>query len=333
MSAATASQASPRAAGPGLAAPANRAGRKNAQNASGGTRRGGIRLTWWGTPWMFLAFGLTIVGLFTVFPFVNTVILAFTDATRLRAGEFNGLDNFTRMWADERFWTALLNSSLYTVVVVPLMVLLPLLLALLVNTTLPAAGFFRTAYYIPVVASAVAVGIIWTWLLDSRGLVNQTLAALQVISAPIPFLSDRWLLLFSAMAVTVWKGLGYYMVIYLAALTNVNRELYDAASVDGAGRWRQFWSVTVPGVRTTMVLVGVLSSVAAFRVFTEIYVLSGNSGGPGGKAMSMVMLIQREGTGLDAQVGYSSAISLVMFVITIGLMIAVLKVQGKGEPE
>lgn len=289
--------------------------------------------TWWGTPWLFLAFGLIIVGVFTLLPFIQTMYLSFTDATRLKSGQFVGLDNFIELFHDPRFWNALLNSSLYVIVVVPLMVLLPLLLAMLVNSKVPFASFFRTSYYIPVIASVVAVGLIWTWMLDSRGLVNGILKALHIITEPIPFLSDRWLLLFSSMGLTVWMGLGYYMVIYLAALTNVSQDLYEAAALDGAGAWRKFWSVTVPGVRNTMVLVGMLSAVAAFRVFTEVYVLSGNSGGPGGKDITIVMLIQREGSGLDAQVGYSSAISLVMFVITIGLMIAVLKGQGKDSSE
>lgn len=283
------------------------------------------------TPWLFLALGLTIVGLFTAFPFLNTLVLAFTDATRLGGGSFNGIDNFVRMAEDPRFWTALVNSTVYVVVVVPLLVVLPLFMALLVRTSLPGVSFFRTSYYVPVVASMVAVGVMWSWMLDSRGLVNQTLQAMGWITAPIPFLADRWLLLFSAMIVTVWKGLGYYMVIYLASLTNISSELYDAAATDGAGWWRRLWSVTIPGVRNTMVLIGVLSAVAAFRVFTEIYVLSDNTAGPGGSAMTMIMLIQREGTGLDAQVGYASAISLVLFVITIGLMIAVLKLQSKED--
>jgi len=268
---------------------------------------------------------------FTVFPFFNTVVLGFTDATRLGGGQFIGLENFSRMLQDDRFWTALFNSMLYMVVVVPCMVVLPLFLAMLVNTKLPGAGFFRTSYYVPVVSSTVAVGIMWSWMLDSQGLVNQTLEALGVITAPVPFLTDRWLLLASAMLVTVWTGLGWYMVVYLAALANVGKDLYDAAAMDGAGWWRRFASVTVPGVRNTMVLVAALSSVAAFRVFTEIYVLSGNSAGPGGADMTMVMLIQRVGTGLDADVGYASALSIVVFLITIGLMIATLKMQTKGD--
>ncbi|HEY9329559.1 MAG TPA: sugar ABC transporter permease, partial [Streptomyces sp.] len=281
------------------------------------------------TPWVFMAIALLSEGIFTVFPFLNTIVLAFTDATRLRGGKFVGFDNFTRMWDDERFWRALENSTLYMVVVVPCMVFLPLLLAMLVNTKLPGAGFFRTAFYVPVVSSTVAVGIMWTWLLDPQGLVNQTFKALGFISEPIPFLTDRWLLMGSAMFVTIWTGLGWYMVIYLAALTNVSKDLYDAAAMDGAGWWRRFFSVTIPGVRNTMVLIAALSSVAAFRVFTEIYVLSGNSAGPGGSALTLVMLIQRVGTGLDAEVGYASALSIVVFVITIGLMIAVLRMQNR----
>ncbi|MEV0007092.1 sugar ABC transporter permease [Streptomyces sp. NPDC051840] len=281
------------------------------------------------TPWIFMAVALLSEGIFTVFPFLNTIVLAFTDATRLRGGQFTGFDNFTRMVHDDRFWTALENSALYMVVVVPCMVFLPLLLAMLVNTKLPGAGFFRTTYYVPVVSSTVAVGIMWSWLLDSQGLVNQTLEALGFISRPIPFLTDHWLLMGSAMFVTVWTGLGWYMVIYLAALTNVSKDLYEAAALDGAGWWRRFVSVTIPGVRNTMVLVAALSSVAAFRVFTEIYVLSGNSAGPGGSAMTIIMLIQRVGTGLDADVGYASALSIVVFVITIGLMIAVLRMQTR----
>lgn len=285
----------------------------------------------WATPWGFLAIGLGIAGVFTAFPFFNTIILAFTDATRLRPGTFNGLENFQRMAEDPRFWTAMGNSALYMVGVVPSLVLLPLLLALLVRSQIAGMAVFRTVYYLPVITSMVAAAVMWSWMLDARGLVNQILQTLGVITAPIPFLTERWLLLMSAMIVTVWKGLGFYMVIYLAALTNVSNDLYEAAAIDGAGAWRKFWAVTVPGVRSTMVLVAALSAVSAFRVFTQIYVLSDNTAGLGGKAMSMVMLIQREGTGLEGRVGYASAISLVMFVLTIGLMIATLRLQNPKE--
>ena len=260
---------------------------------SGGGVSNRIRRNGVATPWLFLSVALVVTILFSIVPFLQTIMYSFTNARRLGSWKFVGLDNFIEMAHDERFWTALQNSALYVVVVMPAMVFLP--------------------------------------LLDSRGMVNSLLQALGWITSPVPFLTDRWLLLISSMIVTIWKGVGYYMVIYLAALTNIPTDLYEAASIDGAGAWHQFWSVTIPGVRNTMVLIAALSSVAAFRVFTEIYVLSNNTAGIGGKGMTMVMLIQREGTGLDAQVGYSSAISLVMFLITVGLMIASLRMQMEDE--
>ncbi len=159
------------------------------------------------------------------------------------------------------------------------------------------------------------------------------LKALKIISKPVPFLTDRWGVLFSSMFVTIWRlqGLGYYMVIYLTALANIDESLYEAASLDGAGPVRQFIFVTMPGVRSTMMLIMMLSTIAAFRVFNEIYVLTNGSAGPGGMDMTMSMLIKREGTGIQARTGYASAISIVVLVI-VGVMLIVQQiVQKRGE--
>ncbi|MFK4267504.1 carbohydrate ABC transporter permease [Streptomyces milbemycinicus] len=296
------------------------------------SRRGGTVLAthrWFLTPWLFLLPGLTVIVLMVMVPFANTLGLAFTDSTLLRQGQYVGWENFHRMFADERFTTALLNSTLYTVCVVPCMVVLPLVLATLVSGAGRLSGFFRTTMYLPVVMSPVVVGLIWTNMLDKRGLVNALFDTLHLVTESVPFLSDRWLLLFSAMFVTVWTGLGYYMVIYLAALANIDQSLYDAAAMDGAGVVRTFLNVTVPGVRSTMTLIAVLSSVAAFRVFGEIYVLTGGTGGVGGGDLTMTMLIQREGTGLQARTGYAGAISLFMFVVLGALLLVQLAVQRR----
>ncbi|NEE02641.1 carbohydrate ABC transporter permease [Phytoactinopolyspora halotolerans] len=303
-----------------------------APKGSRNTRKSSLRTHQrWYVPWLFLAFGLTITITFILFPFFNTLGLAFTDATLLRDGQFTGLENFRRMFDDPRFTTALLNSTLYVICVVPFMVVLPLILAALVAGKGRLLGFFRTSYYLPVVMSVVIIGLIWTNLLDSRGLVNSLLQWIGAIDSPIPFLTDRWLLLFSAMMVTVWSGLGYYMVIYLAALANIDQSLYDAASVDGAGTVRTFLSVTMPGVRSTMMLIAMFSSIAAFRVFGEVYVLTGGTGGVGGRNVTMTMLIQSEGTGLQAETGYAGAISLAMFVIMGALLLAQLWYQRREE--
>ncbi len=271
----------------------------------------------WYTPYLLVLPAVVWVLVFALWPFLNTVILAFTDARPLRPATFVGLENFAKLFEDERFGYALTTSLVYVVVCVPLLTFLPLLLAMLVHAKIPGIGFFRTTFYFPVIASAVVVAIVWEFLFSGSGTINAALKFFGLADRPIEFLSDRWLLIGCAIGLTVWKGLGYYMVVYLAALGNVGRELHEAAAMDGAGRWRRFWSVTVPGVRGPMMLVSVLVCVGAMRVFTELYVLSNGSGGPGGRAMSMVMLIQSMGKGLNGQVGYASAISLVLFLLTL----------------
>ncbi|EGG47391.1 MULTISPECIES: carbohydrate ABC transporter permease [Streptomyces] len=281
------------------------------------------------SPWLFAAPGLLITAVFILYPFVSTVINSFTDRRTLLPGHYVGLANFRELLHDDMFWIGLRNSTVYVLGVVPALVILPLLLALLVQRNIPGITFFRSAFYTPVVASVVVVGLIWVWLLDERGLVNSLLEAVGV--GKVGFLSDQWLLLFSAMTVTVWKGLGYYMIIYLAALANVPRELHEAAAVDGAGAVRRFLTVTVPAVRSTMVLVAALSSVAAFKVFSEVYLMAGPNGGPAGEDTTLVMLVQRTGTGLSGRVGYASALSLVVFVVAVVLMLLVLRADRREE--
>ena len=283
------------------------------------------------TPWLLVAPALVWLVVFNIWPAINTVVLAFTNAKPLGGGHFVGLDNFARMLDDGQLADALVNSIVYMLICIPVLTIGPLLIAVLVEKKLPGITFFRTAFYTPVVASAVVVALIWGWLLADRGLVNGVAQQLRVISGPLPFLTDRWLLLFSAVSLTVWKGLGYYMVIYLSALGNVSRELHEAAAVDGAGPVRRFLAVTVPGVRRSMVLVSILIAVSALRVFSELYVLSGGTGGPGGRDTSMVMLIQMYSRGFSGQLGYASALSLVLFAVTVGPMLVLLWINRKAD--
>jgi multiple sugar transport system permease protein len=284
----------------------------------------------WFTPWLLLLPAAAWLLVFNIWPSVNTVILAFTNAKPLGGGHFVGLANVARMLDDRQLADALLNSIVYMLVCLPLLTVLPLLLAVLVEKKVPGITFFRTAFYTPVVASAVVVALIWGWLLNDHGLVNGIAQQLRVVAAPVPFLTDRWLLLLSAVSLTVWKGLGYYMIIYLSALGNVGRELHEAAAVDGAGPVRRFLAVTVPGVRNTMLLVSILISVSALRVFSELYVLSGGTGGPGGRDASVVMLIQMYSRGFSGHLGYASALSLVLFGLTVGPMLLLLRVNRKA---
>ncbi|MEV1169959.1 sugar ABC transporter permease [Nonomuraea sp. NPDC049784] len=286
-----------------------------------------VRTHAWFTPWLLCLPAIVFLLVFNVWPALNGWVLAFTNAKLLTGGEFTGLENFGQMLDDEQLASALLNAVVYLAVCLPVLLLLPLGLALLVEKKLPGITFFRTVFYTPVVASAVVVGLIWTWLLDDNGAINSMAKSLGFISDSIPFLTDRWLVILSAITLTIWKGLGYYMVIYLSALGSVPPELHEAAAVDGAGAWRRFWAVTVPGVRNTMLLVAVLITVGALRVFSELYILTNGTGGVGGDASSVVMLIQMYARGFSGNLGYASALSLLLFFITLGPLLVLARLN------
>ncbi|ATG52507.1 ABC transporter permease [Brachybacterium vulturis] len=286
----------------------------------------------WYIPWVLVAPALIWVIVFALWPFLNTIVLSFTDARPLTGGSFVGLENYLDLLGDQRFWNAIVTSLAYVVLSVPFLTFLPLLLALLVEKQIPGISAFRTSFYFPVIASVVVVGLIWTWLFDSRGIINETLEFIGLIQEPIPFLASRWGLILTAVLLTVWKGLGYYMVVYLAALGNVGRELHEAAAMDGANGLRRLFSVTIPGVRGAMFLVSVLITVSAMRVFTELYVLSNGSGGPGGAAASVVMLVQQTGSGLQGRLGYASAVSVALFLLTIGPLLLVAYLNRGEKP-
>ncbi|MEI5520428.1 sugar ABC transporter permease [Streptomyces brasiliscabiei] len=287
---------------------------------------------WW-LPWLWMSPAIIGISVFGLYPFLNTLLLSFTDAKPLGgAASFVGLDNYTRMLGDSDFWLATRNSVLYALIVVPLMVLLPLMLAVLVEKNLPGIGFFRSAFYTPVLASSVVVGLSWQWLLSDQGLVNTWLEKAHIIRSAIPFLSDSWLILLCAMGLTLWKGLGWYMIFYLAALGNVPKELHEAAAVDGAGAIRRFWHVTMPGVRTSMMLVGTLTGIGSLRVFTEIYMLGGATGGPGGADRTLPFYIRDIALDpLTGNAGYGSAVSVALFVLTLGLTLLAQRLTKEDE--
>lgn len=269
----------------------------------------------WYVPWMFLLPSLLVLLVFLWGPALNTSVLAFSDATALGGGELTGLENFRRLAADDEFLNAIGNTLRFMAFTVPLLVMLPLLLALLVDSKMPGMGFFRTVFFTPVVASMVVVALIWDWMLRSDGLVNFVLERLQVINEPVGWLTDPQLVIFSIGVVTVWKGLGYYMVLYLAGLQNISGDVYEASKVDGAGPIRTLWSITIPLMAPTMVLVGSLSAISALKVFTEVFVMTG--GGPNRASETLVLYIFESGITPGQELGYASAMSLVLFAVVL----------------
>lgn len=287
--------------------------------------------SWW-TPLLWTAPVVISVVVFAFVPFLNTVGLSVTNARPLGGLVSNvGLRNYTQLLSSPEFWNATLNSVLYALVAVPLLVMLPLLLACLVFKKIPFIGLFRSAFYLPAVASTVVVALAWQFLLRSDGPINSVLQNLGAIQQAIPFLSDRWILMFSAIALTVWKGLGFYMVLYIAALGNVDPALHEAAEVDGAGAVRRFWHITLPGVRVMMYLVGVLSAIGSLRVFSEIFILGGPTGGIGGENQTLPFFIREVGLSSDGNLGLGSAASVLLFALTLGLILLSQRISARNE--
>jgi multiple sugar transport system permease protein len=204
---------------------------------------------------------------------------------------FVGLDNYRAALSDPSVRQAFLNILIFLVINVPLTVVLSLVLATALNGAIPFRTFFRVAYYVPFVTASVAVVGVWLFLFSSSGLVNNALGSL----APTPswLINQSWAMPSIAIYVT-WKQLGFFILLYLAALQNVPKELYEAAAVDGASRLRSFWAVTVPGVRPATALVTLLAIITGANLFTEPYLLTGG-GGPNGRSASPVLLMYQSG--------------------------------------
>jgi putative chitobiose transport system permease protein len=279
------------------------------------------RINW--TPYLFLAPALFILGLTVFLPALQAFYLSFTEYEPI-SGEatWEGLANFERLLKDEVFWLTIRNTVIYLVGVVPILVFFPLLLAILVNQKLKGISFFRAAYYVPVIISMVVAGIAWKFIYAENGLLNQILKTIGIPA--IPWLTSPALALFSVMVVTIWKGLGYYMTIYLAGLQSIPADLYEAAAIDGSDGYTKHWDITIPLMRPYMLLVGVISAIAATKVFEEVYVMT--QGGPQNSSKTVVYYLYQQGFGsTNPNLSYACTIGLVLFLLIFILSILNLK--------
>ena len=267
------------------------------------------------TPYLFLAPALALIGVFVVYPILAVVYYSFTDYDIVRPPVWVGLQNFQRILGDETFWLALTHSLIY-LVVTPTLIALSIVLAIVVNRRLPGIHIYRALYFVPAVGGSIAIGLSWRWLFDRNGFINGVLQTLGVIDTPIQWLAEPGLVLPIAMLLTVWAGIGYYSVIFLAGLQNIPEELYDAARIDGCNDLQKHWHVSLPGLRPQIVFVAVISSLAALKVFDEIYVLTGATGGILDSGVTMVFYLGRQAVRLD-HAGYAAAVAIVLLAITL----------------
>jgi multiple sugar transport system permease protein len=263
--------------------------------------------------WALLFLAPTLIGLaiLSAGPILATLAISLTKWDLLRAPQFVGLDNFVALASDDRFLKALRNTAFYTAVSVPLGMVLALFLALALNQTIRGIAWIRTAYFLPVVTSTIAIALVWQWIYSPEsGLLNQFLGIFGI--APQKWLSDPTLALPSIVAMSVWQGLGTDVIIFLAGLQAIPTELLDAASVDGAGRWARFRNIVLPLLTPSIFFTGVLSLIDSFQVFDQIFVLQRPR--PSDATITVVYFIYENGFKFF-KMGYATAASWILFLI------------------
>jgi putative chitobiose transport system permease protein len=273
------------------------------------------------TAWGFLLPALVLLALSVLLPAAMALVMSFS-----RSGldvseplQFVGLANIRRLLSDPMFLRVATTTFLYLVGVVPPIVLGSLALAVLVNRTLPGIHVFRGAFYTPVLVSLVVAAIAFRWLYAENGLVNSWLTTLLGSRfEPVGFLTDPRLALPSVMLVTLWKGLGYYMVIFLAGLQGISPDLYEAAALDGSEGWRRHLDITLPLLRPYVTLVAVISAIGATKVFEEVFLMT--QGGPADSTRTIVYYVYDQAFG-ELEIAYACTIGLALFLIVLVLSV------------
>ncbi len=266
---------------------------------------------WWG--YLFVAPSIIGLVILNIYPFIQSIILSFTKSRAFGAIEFIGLDNYIDMFQDDMFWRANLNTLNFAILTVPLGIFIALILAVMLNSQIKGRGIFRTIYFLPMVVSATAIAMIWKWIMNSSyGILNQ------LLNTDIGWLTDSRFVLLSTALVTIWSNIGYDAILLLAGLQNISTSYYEAASLDGAGKVRQFFNITIPMLSPTIFVVLILRLMNSLKVFDLIYMMVGSSNPAMLDAQTLMYLFYRESF-VSSNKGYGSAIA-VWTVLIIGIV-------------
>lgn len=276
--------------------------------------------------YIFVLPAVILLAAFLIYPALQTIRYAFTDYNIMRPDNirFCGLNNFIELFHDGDFWTAVKNTLQFTVLVVPFQTLLALGLAMLISSRRRGVAIFRAAYFSPQVTSMVVVAILWTVLYNPNpesGLLNALLVSLGL--NPCGFLNDPNTAMNSIVFMSAWQGAGYQMLIFLAGLQGIPKDQYEAASIDGADKWKQFLYVTLPGLKNVMKYVVMITLIQAMKLFTQPYVMT--KGGPQDSTRTLVYYVYEQGF-QKRNFGYACAVAAVFFVIVVALSAGMKKV-------
>lgn len=281
-------------------------------------------------PYLFLLPAVVILLLFFFIPFAETIILSFKDySTDLYAPGFIGLDNYVTLLKSKEFYKVIWNTFLYLIGAVPILATVPLVLAILINQKIRCLNLYKVLIYLPVIVSIVVVAIAFKWLYATQGILNY-IAELFGIST-IDWLTSPDVAIWSVIIVTIYKGIGYYMMIYLSALIGAPKDLLEAAEVDGAGLIQKHLNVTIPYLMPTIALVVTVSSISALKVFAEIYVMT--RGGPLDSTKTIVYYIyERAFENLDLSLASAASVILLVIVMAFSAVNILVFERKKYEP-
>lgn len=262
-------------------------------------------------PYLFLLPAFIVLVIFFFIPFFQTILLSFQNySTNIYQPDFAGLKNYFEILHNPIFYKVMWNTVIYLIAAVPVLAILPLFLAILINQKIKGITLYKILIYLPVIVSIVVAAIAFKWLYAEQGILNYILNVFHINS--IGWLTDPKYAIYSVILVTIWKGIGYYMMIYLAALMSVPKELYEACDIDGAGFLRKHLTVTIPHIMPTIALVTTISSISAMKIFAEIYVMT--KGGPLNSTKTIVYYIYEKAfENLD--LGYASAMAVILLTI------------------
>lgn len=268
--------------------------------------------------YLFMSPALVVLGTFTVLPILYAVFLSF-QRVQLLGGieyEFVGFRNFARLAEDDRVWIALKNTAEYVAIVVPAQTILALLLAVTLNAGIKGKRWWRIIYFMPTVTSSAVLTLIFMWIYNTNGLLNHFL---DWIGLPTyNWLGDPAVALKGIMLMNIWSTAPFYMVIYLAALQDLPRSVYEAAEIDGATAWQQFFSITLPLLKPVTFFVVAMGIIGTFQLFDQSYIFSNGSGGPNNATLTVVLLIYQY-VFRDLQMGYAAAIAFLLATVIIAV--------------
>ena len=275
---------------------------------------------------VFLLPFVVLFGVFRIYAVGYAVVLSFQDIEGVGVSDWSGFDNYRRLFTDSTFFTALRNTTLYTVGTLLILIPLPLILAAMLRSRLVAKQtMFRSAIFLPVLTSLVVVGVVFSLLLSTNGLLNSFLGLFGVSAQG--WLDTRYLAIPALLIVATWRWTGINVIYFTTGLSNIPNELYESASVDGAGAIRKFWHLSVPLSKPIILFVTVLTIFGGFQLFVEPLILWGTGGGPGQGGLSVVLHLYRTAF-TSFQLGYASAIGVALAVIIMSLSLVTLKLFG-----